>query len=218
MSELIQEVNDELRRKDLERFWKENGSWIIGCMVLAVVFTAAMSWWRQHTYERNMRETAAMIQVIKNADVDKMLGFAAATDKDHAVVTRFAAAAVYAKRGEADKAVAIYSDIANTTGVDATYRDLARLLSASQRLTTGDPAALHKDLSELTKPGGTWRFSALELEALLYARENKMKEAANDLAEIAGDSNAPQDLRMRASTLREFYIGAAPDASKKGKS
>jgi hypothetical protein len=218
MSELIDEVNDDLRRKELEKFWKENGAWIVGCMVLAVVFTAVMSWWREHTYQRNMHETAQMIQVIKNADVDKMMAFAASTDKDHAVVARFAAAAVYAKRDESDKAISIYADIANTTGVDATYRDLARLLSVGQRLTAGDPAALHKDLSELTKPGATWRFSALELEALLYARENKMKEAADDLAEIAGDSSAPQDLRMRASTLREFYVGSTPDASKKGKS
>jgi hypothetical protein len=216
MSEFIQEVEEDLRRKELEKFWKENGSMIISFMILAVVLTAAMTWWRQHTYEHNLRETSQLIQVVKDADVDKILAFAGTADKDHAVIARFDAAVVYAKRNEGDKAVAIYSEIANTSGIDSAYRDLAKLLGAAQRLNTADPAALHAELSPLIQPGNTWRFSALELEALLYARENELKEAAGDLAQITSDSQAPQDVRMRAATLREFYVGASSNSPGKG--
>lgn len=212
---IVEEINDDLRRQQLEQFWKENGSWIIGGVILAVVFTAGMTWWRAHTYEHNMQQTAEMIDIINTSDVNKLTDFADRSDKDHAVIARFAAAAVYAKRNDTEKAVTVYKAIENTTGVDAMYRDLARLLSAGQRLTSADPAALHQELGSLTKPGNTWRFSALELEALLYAREHKMKEAADDLAEITAASDAPQDVRMRASTLREFYIGS--DSGNKGK-
>ena len=205
---IVEEINEDLRRQQLEKFWQENGSWIIGGVILAVVFTAGMTWWRTHTYERNLQQTSEMIDIINSSDVDKLTAFADRTDKDHAVIARFAAAAVYAKRNQAEKAVAIYNSIQNTSGVDATYRDLARLLSAGQRLNSADPGALHGELQPLTKAGATWRFSALELEALLYAREHKMKEAAADLAEITAAPDAPQDVRMRASTLREFYIGS----------
>lgn len=214
MSEIMDEINEDLRRQQLEQFWKENGAWIIGGVILAVVFTAGLTWWRAHTYARNLQETSQLIEIINESDVDKLNSFADKTDKDHAVVARFAAAAVYAKRQQPEKAAAIYASIQNTTGVDGTYRDLARLLSASQRLETADPAGLHKDLKSLTDKGEAWRFSALELEALLYAREHKLKEAADSLAEIIADSAAPQDVRMRASTLREFYIGAADGAAK----
>ncbi|TAL30323.1 MAG: tetratricopeptide repeat protein [Alphaproteobacteria bacterium] len=209
MSDIMEEISEDLRRQQLEQFWKENGAWIIGGVFLAVVFTAGLTWWRAHTFERNLRETAQLIEIINESDVEKLSSFADRTDKDHAVIARLAAAAVYAKRQQPEKAVAIYTSIQNTTGVDRTYRELARLLSVGQRLETGDPAALHKDLKELTGKGDTWRFSALELEALLYARERKLKEAAASLAEIIADSSAPQDVRMRASTLREFYVGAA---------
>ena len=214
MSDIMEEISEDLRRQQLEQFWKENGVWIIGGVILAVIFTAGLTWWRGHTYARNLQETAQLIEIINESDVEKLSAFAEKTDKDHAVVARFAAAAVYAKRQQSEKATAIYASIQNTTGVDGTYRDLARLLSASQRLETGDPAALHKDLSALTDKGDAWRFSALELEALLYAREHKLKEAAASLAEIIADSGAPQDVRMRASTLREFYVGAAEGAPK----
>jgi hypothetical protein len=209
MSEFMEEVNEDLRRQQLEQFWKENGAWIIGGVFLAVIFTAGLTWWRSYTHTHNMQETAQLIEIINESDVEKLASFADRTDKHHAVIARLAAAAVYAKRKEPEKAVAIYTSIQNTTGVDRTYRELARLLSVGQRLETGDPAALHKDLKELTEKGDTWRFSALELEALLYARERKLKEAAGALAEIISDSSAPQDVRMRASTLREFYVGAA---------
>jgi hypothetical protein len=212
MSDIMDEVSDDLRRQQLEQFWKENGAWIVGGVILAVIFTAGLSWWREHTYQRNMEQTAQLVEIMNGADVDKLTSFAEKTDKNHAVIARFAAAAVYAKRNDADKAIAIYNSIENTTGVDSTYRDLAKLLSADLQLGSADPTALHQQLSSLTKRGNPWRFSALELEALLYAREHKMKEAADDLAEITADSNAPQDVRMRASTLREFYVGAAQSA------
>ena len=212
---IMEEVNDDMRRQELEKFWKENGSWIIGGVILAVVFTAGMTWWRAHTYEHNLQQTSEMIDIINTSDVDKLTAFANKTDKDHAVIARFAAAAVYTKRNDTEKAATIYNSIQNTTGVDAMYRDLAKLLSAGQRLQSGDPATLHAELGSLTKPGNAWRFSALELEALLYAREHKLKEAADDLAEITAASDAPQDVRMRASTLREFYLGA--DTGQKGK-
>lgn len=217
MSELVDEVNEDLRRQELEKFWKENGSWIIAGVILAVVFTAALTWWRQYSYDKNMKQTTQMMEVVKTADTEKILAFADHSDKDHAVVARFSAAAIYAKRKDTDKAVAIYNQIENTTGVDATYRDLARLLSAGQRLGSSDPAALHTDLAPLVKPGNAWRLSALELEALVYARENKMKEPAQDLAEITADPAAPEDMRMRASTLREFYVGATADDKKTDK-
>ena len=212
---IVEEINEDLRRQQLEQFWKENGAWIIGGVILAVIFTAGMTWWRAHTYERNLQQTSEMIDIINTSDVDKLTAFADRSDKDHAVIARFAAAAVYAKRSDTEKAVSIYKSIENTSGVDSMYRDLALLLSAGQRLQSADPAQLHKELGGLTKPGNAWRFSALELEALLYAREHKLKEAADDLAEITTAADAPQDVRMRASTLREFYIGT--DAGHKSK-
>jgi len=209
MADLMDEVGEDLRRQQLEQFWKENGSWIIAGVIIAILFTGGLAWWRQYAYERNLKQTAELVAMMEEADAGQLAAFAAKSTKDHGALARFAAAAIYAKRKESDKAVALYRAIADTTGLDRVYRDLARLLSVGQRLQTGDPKALHGELEDLTGPKSAWRHSALEMEALLYAREKRMKEAADALAEITGDISAPSDIRMRASTLRELYIGEA---------
>lgn len=209
MSDLLDEVGEDLRRQQLEQFWKENGSWIIAGIIIAILFTGGLAWWRQHVYERNLKKTTELVAIMEEGDAAQLAAFAEKSTKDHAALARFYAAAIYAKRKEAEKAVALYRAIADTTGLDRVYRDLARLLSIGQRLQTGDPQALHAELEDLKGAKSAWRHSALEMEALLFARQNRMEDAAAALAEITGDISAPSDIRMRASTLRELYIGEA---------
>lgn len=208
MTQIEHEIEDDLRQQKLEQFWKENGSWIIVCAILAVIFTGALTWWRQHEYKQNLAQTTALFEVMKENDTTALADFAAKSDKDHAAIALFTAAALHSKRNQDAEAVSLYRKIEGTTGLDSTYRDLAKLLRVSKRLGADPPAELHKDLTPLAAKS-PWRYTALELQALLYAREGKMKEAAENLTRITQDANAPGDVRMRASTLRELYMGSA---------
>lgn len=212
---LIEEVNDDLRRQKLEQFWKENGSWIIAGAVLAVLATGALTFWRGYEYKRDMAETAALSAVVKSGDVAQISAFAGKTDKDHALQARFAAAALHVARKENDAAAGIYDAIAKTRGVDRAYRDLAGLLGISLRLDKGAPEALRKELEPLTEKKSMWRFQALELEALLAVRAGDKKEAADILTQISGNPEAPQDVRTRAFTLRELYMADLAAAARK---
>jgi len=209
MTHIEEEIQDDLRRQKLEQFWKENGGWIIICAILAVIFTGALTWWRQHEYKQNLAQTAALLDVLKDSDTKTLAEFAMTSDKDHGAIALFSAAALHSSRKQDAEAVSLYRKIEGTTGLDSTYRDLAKLLRVSKSLSAeSDIAQLHKDLAPLAAKGA-WRYSALELQALLYARENKMKEAAEVLTRLTQDSGAPNDVRMRASTLRELYMGSA---------
>jgi hypothetical protein len=209
MADIEREIAEDLQRQQLALFWQENGNWIIGGVIGAVLMTAVMTWYRQYTHDHNMRETAQLIEIMNDADVGKLSAYAAKADRNHAALARFDEAALYAKRGDSAKASALYAQIEGTTGLDRVYRDLARLLRISQTIEQEDPGRLHQELEPLKAPKSAWRFTALEMDALVYARQGKLKEAADDLAEIAGDSASPVDERTRATTLRELYIGAA---------
>ena len=41
--EFMHEVHEDLRQQQLKEFWRENGNWIIGGALLAVVMTAGMA-------------------------------------------------------------------------------------------------------------------------------------------------------------------------------
>lgn len=207
MSDILHEISDDLRQMQLKAFWRDNGNWIIGGALLAVILTASMTFWRSYQADHNEAYTAALVKVLKTGDTEQILAEANKTGKSQAVVARFAAAGIHVKKGETDKAIAIYRDIRDMKRIDRDWRELAAVFEAAQTLEKADPAELHKLLKDATDKKATWRFSALELDALVYAREGKMKEAVDALEKIIGDKNVPSEIRARAITLRDIYAG-----------
>lgn len=209
MSDLLNEVNDDLRRQKLQDFWRDNGSWIIGGAVLAIIMTAGMTMWRGYQENVNERQTGALISVLGTGKTEDLEKYAVETGGDHGMIARFMAAGLAVQRGDAPAAAKAYTDISRMRGIDGTFRDLARLMAAGQQLQTEDPAVLHKTLKDLSGKKDAWRYSAMEMDALVYSREGKMKEAAEVLSKITAAADAPDDVRTRAMTLRELYLGAA---------
>lgn len=209
MTDVFDEISDDLRREKLNQFWKENGSWIIGGAIGAVLLTGALTLWRQWEYQHNASATTELTRLVTAGDLQKLEGFATTGDKNHAMMARFLAADAHLQKNEKDKAIALYSEIAGTYGLDKTWRDLARVRSISLRLDKDPPEALEKELSDLTGDNNVWRYTAREMEALLAARQGKMQHAADLMARITADPQAPEDMRQRAFSLRELYIADA---------
>jgi hypothetical protein len=214
MTDVFDEISDDLRREKLNQFWKENGAWIIGGAIGAVLLTGALTAWREYEYQRDTAATTQLTRLVDAADGSKLESFAATGDKNHAMMARFMAADAYLARHENDKALALYTEIANTSGLDATWRDLARIHSLSLRLDKDPPDALAKELAALSGDKDVWRYTAREMQALLAARQGQMQKAADILAAITADPQAPEDARQRAFSLRELYIADAKAAQK----
>lgn len=214
MTDVFDEISDDLRREKLNQFWKENGSWIIGGALGAVLLTGAMTAWRTWEYNRDATATTQLARLTDAADWSKVENFAVGSDKNHAMMARFMAADAYLAQHQNDKAIALYNAIAATSGLDKTWRDLARIHSLSLRLDKDPPDALLKELNGLSGDKDVWRYTAREMQALLAARQGHMQDAANILASITADPQAPEDMRQRAFSLRELYIADAKASQK----
>lgn len=209
MSDVMKEISDAERKERLQQFWVENRAWIIGGILLAIIMTGAISFWRQHKINSNAQATYELFTAMDSADTAKLNTLAADGKGTHGALAAFLAAAIHAQKGEGEQAAALYDGVAKTRGLDSVYRDLAALLSVSHRLDTGDTAPLHAALKPLVGKNNVWRFSALELQALLYARENKMSDAVASLSTLLADTAAPDEVRARATTLRALYLESA---------
>lgn len=209
MSDVMQEVNDELRQQRLEAFWIENRNWIIGGIILAIITTAGLTWWRGYSYKQDMARTSQLIAAVKSEDPKALTDFAAASGKNHAALAKFSAAGLHVKNGNAARAIELYAEIAGSMSVNRELRDLAKILSVNLRLGTDDPKKLHKELSGMSGKNEPYRYTALEMDALVYAAEGNAKEAAAKLEAISSSPDAPEDSRLRATTLHEFYAASA---------
>ena len=119
----------------------------------------------------------------------------------YSILASFEDAALLAKSGDRKGAVAVYDRIAEASGVDPAFRDLAVLLSVMQSTPEADPQATIARLAPLTAPGNPWRPTAVELTAAAQLKLGDTKGALALYKSLADDLAAPRRLRARAAEM-----------------
>lgn len=218
MSDIFREVDEDLRRDQIMKFWKRHGGLVIGAAILVVAATAGNVGWKHWRTTRMEERTAVLSEALSKlrpadenarpdtkAAADALAAASAKLGEGHADIARLYEAGLRAREGERDKAIALYDQVAGTAGSNPMLRDLATLMSVQQQLDTGDAAALRARLAPLLKTGNAWKASATEASALLAVRAGDNAGAAALFKELSEDSTAPQALRARATELAALH-------------
>jgi hypothetical protein len=208
VSELFDEVDEEVRREQLKRLWDRYSILIIAAAVLII---AAVAGWRGYQYleaEKAAKAGAVFDQAAELSDQDKHAEAEAAFTKlateapsGYRALARLRAAAEAGKR-DPQAAVKLYDEIAADRGANVPEQDLARLRAAGLLLETTTYDNLLQRLEAATTPTGTYRHSARELLALSAWRSNNVAETRKWLDLIANDGDTPTSLRTRAESLQ----------------
>jgi hypothetical protein len=210
---LLKEVSDELKKERYAELWKIYGNYVIGAAVALVLGMSGYQGWT--TYQQGQREAEGekFAQAERLAEAGRpaeaaaaFAGLAEDSGAGYATLSRLRAAALQAKAGDTGGAVATYDSLAGDSSAGETYRDLAVLLSVQHQLDSGDPDALMARLAPLTAEDNPWRYSALELTALLANRAGDRARAREIFTRLGDDAGAPQGLRARAREML-IYLG-----------
>jgi hypothetical protein len=209
LTDIFEEVAEDLRRDRFNEFWHRYRWAIFGAAALLVAGTGAVVKWQEWQLQKDqaLGDQFDAAALLSNGDPAKAIGqlevLAAGGDTGYRLLARFRAAAV--KAGGPDKAggVAAYDAIAADGGVDPAYRDLATILSAALQLDTAPKADLVAKLQRLAVAPNPWRFSAMEITALADLKAGDQEGALKLYQELADDLDAPPSARARAAEVIE---------------
>lgn len=213
MSDIFDEIEEDLKRDRLEATWKKYGKFVIAIVVVIVLATAGYKGWQ--TYQASQKAAMANQfdqagELARNGDIegaiDKLATLAQEGD-GYGALARLQQAALMAENGDREGAIALYDAVAADGAVDKIYADLALVLSVMHQLDTGEPQALLDRLAPQLTEQAAWRFTAYELAAGLAMRQGDKEAAADYLKKITDDAEAPQAARQRASELLQV-VGA----------
>ena len=208
MSELFDEVDEEVRREQLKKLWDRYSIFIIAGALLII---AAVGSWR--AYEYFEAQKAAEAGVAFNAAVDlseqgkhaeaeaAFEKLAASAPSGYRMLARLRAAAEAAAT-DPKAGAKIYDDIAADRSIGTEQQDLARIRAAGLLLDTDSYPNMRQRLEAATKPDSTFRHSARELLALSAWRANDTTAARQWLDMIANDGETPSAMRARAEALQ----------------
>lgn len=210
MDNFIQELEEDLRRDRYLALWQKYGRYAAAVALAIVIAAAGVVAWRHYRNSERLKDSMAYSAALSFADqggaawegaLYAMRDIAQSGSTAYATLARLQEASLLNKNGRADEAAAIYDSMSNDKAVEPMFRDLAALLHVMVMLDKGDPQQLAARLAPLTASSNPWRYSALELQALLAQRMGDAAKARDIYANLADDPTAPRQLRGRAAEM-----------------
>jgi hypothetical protein len=210
VSDIFQEVDEEVRREQLKKLWQRYGNYIVAACVLIVAGVAAWrgyDWWET---KKAAESGAAFEQAVTLAEAGKAQDAEAAFTKlandgtaGYRVLSRLREAAELAHT-DPKAAIKAYEDLAADQAAGRVIQDMAALRIGFLQVDTSSYADLRARLEPLTAADRPFRYSARELLAL-SAWKNGDAAAARQWADmIITDPQTPPGARSRAEMLSEL--------------
>lgn len=219
MTDIFDEIDEDLRRERLSRLWNRFGIYVILFVVAVIAGTAAYSGWRWWQQREAQATSVRFEAAVKLADEGKHQEAEAAFNalaKDapagYRALARFRAATELATRDKA-AAVAAFDTLAADTSLTAAERDLARIRAAMILVDTGAVADVKQRVQALADGTSPLRHSARELIALSQYKAGDLKGANTTASLILEDQETPNGVRSRAELIRSL---TAPAPAKAG--
>jgi hypothetical protein len=208
VSEIFDEVDEDVRRDQLKKLWDQYSIYIIAGALLII---AAVGGWRGYQYleaQKAAEAGAAFDKAVELSEASKhdeaekaFTDLAAKAPSGYRMLARLRAAAEVAS-GDPQAAAKLYDGIAADRSVGVAEQDLARIRAAGLLVDTSTYPDMQQRLEPSTGPEATFRHTARELLALSAWRTGDTAAARKWLDLIANDAETPPSLRSRAEALQ----------------
>jgi hypothetical protein len=215
VSDIFNEVDEEVRREKLKAFWDRHANLIIGVALLIVLGVGA---WRGYEYWDSQKaaesgaQFEAAVSLVEGGKTQEAQAAFAKIAKDgstgYRVLARFREAAELAKTDGAG-AVKLYDALAADSGIGRNMQDLAAIRAGLILVDTAPLADLNTRLEPLTTADRPFRHSAREILALGAWKANDQAAAKKWIDQIAADAETPPGTRQRIEVLTTLSGGKA---------
>jgi hypothetical protein len=201
----LREVDEELRRDQMNRFIKRYGWAIAAVFVLAMGGLGGWIWWQGHQQEAVAKEGDTLAAALDSLEAGNRNAAAPKiAELENSSVPGYRAAALFARAnsqtaaGNAPAAIATLSAIAGNQDFDEVYRQAALVRQTQLEFDTLPPQQVVQRLRPLARPGSAWLGSAGEMLGIAYLKMHRPDLAGPVFGAIGRDQNVPDSIRTRA--------------------
>ena len=208
MSELFNEVDEEVRREQLKKLWDKYSLFIVA---VAILIVAAVGGWRGYQYLEAKKAADAgdafnkaveLSEQNKHSEAETAFSnLVAKAPYGYRLLSRFRLAAEVEKR-DPKAAVQMFDELAADRSIGAEQQELARIRAGGILVDTASYADMKQRLEADTAPNATFHHVARELLALSAVRANDSGAARQWLDMISADADTPPSVRSRAEALQ----------------
>jgi len=215
VTDIFQEVDEEVRREQLKKLWERYGGYLIAACIAAVIGIGAWrgyEWWQA---KQAAQSGAAFEEAVTLAESGKHQEAAAAFAKlsadgtsGYRVLARLREAAELAPT-DRKAAVAAYDAITTDNRVGQVIQDLASVRAGLLLVDSAPYAEILRRLELAAGADRAFRHSAREILALSAWKTGDISAARRWTETIISDPQTPPGQRSRAEMLSELIAASA---------
>jgi hypothetical protein len=206
VSDIFQEVEEDVRRERLEKWWKKYGDYIIAGVSVIVIGVAGWKLWQHYEEQQRLKASSEFLSAIQISGAGQSdlaaqayAQIAKKAPSGYALVAQLAQADELQASGKTGEAVALYMKLAAKE--NSGLGDVARIRAAWAQADTLSTPELRTLLAPLNDGKSAWRFMAQEILAYRDFRDGKTKEALKDFQNLASATDAPSSIHLRATAM-----------------
>lgn len=219
MADIFNEIDEDIRRDQLRRFWSSYGTVVL---VAAFVLVAAVAGWRvyEHVQVKEAEASAARYYAAIKLGLDGDHKGAEAAFRElegtstggYPVLAGLRAAAEQALAGDVEGAIKSYDLIAGRNTTPPLLAGAARIRAGYLAVDTQERATVEARIKEHLIPGDPWRHSAREIAALAAWKAGDIEGTRKLVDDLLNDAEVPRDFSVRAEVLTSLIRAAGKAA------
>ena len=204
----LREVDEELRREQINSFVKRYG-WLIGAaFVLILGAVGGWIWYQNHQREQVAAQGETLAAALDSLEAGNRNAAAPKiAELEQSDVPAYRAAALFAKANSQIAANTIPAAVATLRGIagdqtlDEAYRQAALVRQTQLEFDALPPQQVVQRLRPLARQGSAWLGSAGEMLGIAYLKLHRPDLAGPVFGAIGRDHNVPESIRTRAGQM-----------------
>lgn len=216
----LREVDDELRREQMNRFMKRYGWVLVAAALLVLAAIGGWIWWKARAAAEAEADGETLVAALdsleagnRNAAAPKLDSLAGSDLPGYRAAALFARANGQTAAGNAPAAIATLRSIAGNEAFDESYRQAALIRQTQLEFDSLPPQQVVQRMRPLARPGGPWLGSAGEMLGAAYLKMHRPDLAGPVFASIGRDETVPPSIRTRAVQMAGSLGVDAVDAT-----
>lgn len=210
MSDLLDEIKEDLVREKYAHLWNKFGNYIIGAALLALLFTGAGIMYNRHmdaryeSYSDMLYEASVATEAEAMQKYDEII---AGANGAYKAIAGLRKAAMLLQGMKGKEALVVYKKIIDESSAPIEFRELSKLLyvAVSSNLALENSGFQDMDaqkyLKETAEGNNIFKYSALELTAFNEFSSRNYTKAKEIFSNIAESHDAPEGIVNRAREM-----------------
>lgn len=206
MSDIFQEVEEDLRRERFKKAWDRYGIYVIAAAVLIVAITAGWrgydAWQTGQARDTGEAFNAALVAAedAQTASAAQALTeFAQSAPSGYALLARFRAATAYQQAEQPQQAIDLLREIAGDSSVDEIYRSLATVRLGQALIDDGSTQEATSTLAPIAEnTSDPFNLAAMEMMGLAAYAADQTEEARRWFQAVEGAAGVGPGIQGRA--------------------